>query len=98
MPPFTEEPIMDVIVSRQLELLNIIDNTVYTHENIVELYYLRDIEMGLNPNDQIEWALQKLDNSFRHPSRFELVVFQDSSDILNFYKTCTLEELLFLGY
>ena len=66
---------------------------------LVELYYLRDIQMGLDAKWQIQWAIDKLQRSGRFGNvQAELAVFDGTYDNLQFYEACTFEELMYLGY
>ena len=67
-------------------------------EDIAELYYLRDLNLKLDFNDQIKWALKKLENISKKPLRKDLLIFIESDDVYEFYKNCTLDELYCLGY
>jgi len=67
--------------------------------DLAELYYLRDMDMRLDPKTQILWAMNKLrqNDSFRELA-IELTKFEGTSDNSAFYKFCTLDALLYLGY
>lgn len=85
---------------RRLELENILNNDTIYHTELVELYYLRDLDLGLDPNEQIKWGINKLRNGYGpyKPLRNELLILINSSDNLQFYKECTFDELMYLGY
>jgi len=66
---------------------------------LAELYYLRDLNLNLDAKQQIMWALNKLrlSNNFQDllPN---LSIFENNTDISAFYKCCSLDALLYLGY
>jgi len=66
---------------------------------IAELYYLRDVDMELNPKQQILWALQKLRAVDDFADLLEdLAHFEGTGDNSAFYKFCSLGALMYLGY
>lgn len=67
---------------------------------LAELYYLRDLEMELDPAEEITWAFQKLRQWGKfHDLLVELAErFEGSNDNCEFYKACSLEALIYLGY
>ena len=67
---------------------------------LAELYYLRDLNMELDPTEQIVWSLRKLTQWYKfHDLLAELSErFEGSNEIYEFYKACSLEALIYLGY
>lgn len=68
----------------------------YKHMDIVILYCLRDLEMKIDPKEQIIWSLDKL--HLYKKRRPELIKFYNTTDLFDFYNSCTISELLTIGY
>lgn len=78
------------------------------HAYTAYAYYKRDIQMNLNPHEQIMFGLKKLGyynpNSVDGASNdivkrsIELSKYVDSDDIKGFYNDLTLEELCYIGW
>ena len=75
-----------------------VDSDEMIKPQIVELFILRDIKMHLDPVEQIEWALEKLQRYSCTTLRDELMQYHRKDTIFEFYNECTFEELMCLGY
>lgn len=81
------------------------------HEHLGYIYYLRDLQMNLDPKVMIVYSLKKLGYynaemsinndayaNYKLARRIALSKYLNTLDIRSFYNDCTAEELEYLGY
>lgn len=103
---------MDQQREEQLLLLLSDAHIIITKKEMIELFCLRDIRMGLDKQEQIKWALEKLSSCIQYDSYYKLIndkerrlqyemrytKYIDTDCLEEFYNDCTLQELYYLGY